>query len=126
MIDNQKDPKATKLLRSRKEFLDGDSWISFAGHVYKRGQDRSLLRVVVAIEAQFQCAICGEPCPLFDGDLEHVKGGTKIARCDCFHTELAEGSKHTNVQWVHSMRSIHPCHRNKHNREIKWTPRKNS
>jgi hypothetical protein len=124
MIENKKDREATKALRREGKIVEYGSYVSYAGHLYLTGKDRSALRQRVMQEAHNKCAICGEPCPGWDGDLEHIVGGRPVARCDCFNQQLANGKIHTNVQWVHGMFSrSHACHRNKHNREPRWSDR---
>lgn len=118
MIENQKDPVATKAARKAGEISDRNSWISFAGHIYLAGQDRGRLREHVYIDARMICALCKTFCPNWDGNLEHIRSGRPLVRCDCFHRTLADGTVCTNVQWTHGMRSVKPCHRAKHNREI--------
>jgi hypothetical protein len=117
LISNQKDRDATKAARRAHE-IHAPSWISNAGHVYLAGQDRSHLRDRVADAANLICAICKKACPKYDGNLEHIRSGRPLVRCDCFGQRLADGTVCTNIQWTHGMFSIHPCHRNKHNREI--------
>lgn len=126
MIENQKDKEATKAARKAKE-IHAPSWISIAGHVYLENPvDTHALREVVIHTARSKCAICGEYCPPWDGDVDHVKSGRPFQRCWCHFRPLADGTICTNVQWVHGMFSTEPCHRNKHNREVKWTPPSNS
>lgn len=118
MVENQKDVAATKAARKAGEITDRDSWISIAGHIYLAGQDRSDLREKVYLAARYICALCKKFCPAWDGNLEHIRSGRPMVRCDCFGRRLADGTICTNVQWSHGMFSIHPCHRDKHNREI--------
>jgi len=126
VIENHKDKVATKLARKAKQ-IHAPSWISIAGHVYlESGDDLRALRMHLLEHQKNKCAICKEPLQAWDMDLEHIKGGNEYARCDCFFRRLADGTVHTNVQVVHGMASIRPCHRNKHNREVKWSPRKTS
>jgi hypothetical protein len=121
MIENKKDPEATRLARKAGE-IHAPSWISFAGHVYlENSADKQALRLTVMACHRCVCAICKEYCGWFDGDLDHIRGGRKFARCWCFLRRLSDGTKCTNVQWVHGMFSAKPCHRQKHNREVKWT-----
>ncbi len=123
MIENKIDKEATKLARKRHE-IRAPSWISIAGHVYlENAEDKKALRLIVSSYARFHCAICKSPCPIWDGDLDHIKGGRPLTRCWCFHQELPDGRVCTNLRWVHGMWSSKPCHRDKHNREVKWTPR---
>lgn len=123
MIENHKDKAATKIARKTGE-IHAPSWISIAGHVYlESGEDLRHLRMEVYCEQDFSCAICKKGLMISDMDLEHIRGGRPLVRCSCFNRKLADGSICTNVQGVHGMFSIHPCHRNKHNREVKWTPR---
>ncbi len=114
------DKDATRAARRVHRFESYESWLSFAGHQYLEGSDKNELRLKVMKDAKFTCAICGETCLPFDGDLEHIHGKRPLARCDCYNTQLADGTIHTNVRWVHGMFSVHDCHRKIHNREVKW------
>lgn len=121
MIENLKDIDATKAARKAKE-IHAPSWISNAGHVYLLdGRDTRELRDTVMLHAKFTCAICGERCPRWDGDLDHIRSGRPLVRCWCFFRPLADGTICTNVRWIHGMTSMKPCHRNRHNREVRWT-----
>src|SRR5277367_2720927 len=118
MLENHKDKEATKAAG----FQDKRSWISIAGHQYLRGKDRSALRHAVFDFFKGKCCICGRATGEDNGDMEHEVGGRPLARCDCFHTRLANGVHHTNVRWICGMFGLSPCHRKKHNREpqLKW------
>lgn len=122
MIENQIDRTATKAARKAGEISDRNSFITIAGHIYLAGQDRSELRSKVHLEAKSRCALCGGYCPLWDGNLEHIRSGRPYARCDCFNRTLANGTICLNVRWAHGMASIHSCHRKRHNREpqFRW------
>lgn len=121
MIENQKDVAATKLARKEKR-IHAPSWISIAGHVYlEDADDKRRVRIAVMLEAKFICALCQKYCSACDGDVDHVRSGRPVVRCWCFGQTLADGTACTNLRWVHGMFSVHPCHRNRHNREIKWT-----
>lgn len=123
MIENHKDIAATKLARKRKE-IHAPSWISIAGHVYLgHSDDKRRARIAVMLEANFICAICHNYCSVCDGDVDHVLSGRPVVRCWCFGRTLADGTVCRNLRWVHGMFSVHPCHRVRHNREIKWTDR---
>jgi hypothetical protein len=117
MLGNHKDRERTKAARESGEFEDPRSYYSIAGHVYLRGNDRSERRMLVWIRSNGKCALCFEKLTLRDCDMDHIKGGTKHARCDCLRTILADGTEHTNVRAVHGMFSVKPCHRVKHHRE---------
>lgn len=122
MIENHKDKAATKLARKTGE-IHAPSWISIAGHVYLEcGEDLRRLRWEVLRSQQHKCAICEEYLAEWDMDLDHIQGGRPLARCDCFNRFIGglDGAVHTNVQAIHGMFSKRPCHRNKHNREVKW------
>lgn len=120
-IENKCDREATKALRRTGKIEEYGSYVSYAGHIYLTGKDRSKLRERVMHDAHNICALCGEHASDWDGNLEHIIGGRPVARCDCFHQQLADGTIHTNVQWTHSMTSYtHACHRKKHNREVKF------
>jgi len=121
MIANQKDKQATKAAWKRADFLDQRSYITMAGHVFLFGQDVSQMRVQVALDAMFKCAICGEYASLYFGNLEHIASGRKMNRCFCYKRTLADGTVHTNLRWTHGMFSHYSCHRDIHNREVKWT-----
>jgi hypothetical protein len=117
MIENQRDKTTTMKLRRLKVFDDPRSFVSISGHRYLEGWDRTMLRERVFAE-QKRCAICNEALAPGQGDLEHIKGGNGPQRCDCYRTQLADGTWHTNVQRTHSMRDpLHNCHRKKHHRE---------
>ena len=120
MISNHVDKAATKAARKAKE-IHAPSWVSIAGHVYLEcGDDLRPLRWKLLRAQKFKCAICGEFLAEWDMDLDHIQGGSALARCECYNRRLADGSLHTNVQAVHGMFSTRPCHRLKHNREPKW------
>lgn len=125
MIEHKPDKVATKAARKAKVLIDRGSYISYAGHLYLRGQDRGIARHNTAFAAKYICAICGTECPIWDGDYEHIKSGRPVARCDCNGRILPDGTICTNVQWVHGMFSRKSCHRKKHNREVMWTRRQN-
>src|ERR1700676_2921884 len=118
LLLNHKDREATLAAYAKGEFTDARrrSWISIAGHVYARGEDASLLRTHVFVESKALCALCGDKCPLWRGDMDHIKGGNPKVRCDCFHRVLTDGTICTNIRWVHSMMDKEPCHRRKHHR----------
>lgn len=120
MIENYKDILATKAAWKAKCFRDRRSWISIAGHVYLRGQDCSALRVKV-FSAQGRCQICHEPLADGEGDMDHIEGKRKLARCDCWRIKLADGSRHTNVQRVCSMFAPGSCHAEKHHRVLRFS-----
>ena len=115
MIENQRDEQRTLELRKLGIFEDRRSWISFAGHVYLQGYDRSRLRALVREDADGICYVCKNKAR-FDGDMDHIEGGLGPQRCDCYHTKLANGKKHTNVGWIHGMFSRKACHQKKHHR----------
>lgn len=124
MIQNQKDRDATKAARKAKE-IHAPSWISIAGHVYlEDADDKRRVRMAVMLEAKFICALCHKYCSASDGDVDHVKSGRPVVRCWCFGRMLVDGTVCRNLRWVHGMFSVHPCHRQRHNREVKlkWIP----
>ena len=122
-IENKKDRDVTKAARKAGE-IHAPSWISYAGHVYlENSEDKGALRLLVALRAGYKCALCGEYCPMWDGDLDHIKSGRPVVRCWCYFRLLPNGDICTNLRWVHSMFSTKPCHRKRHNREPLWTPR---
>jgi hypothetical protein len=121
MIENRKDVATTKEYRKRKIFEDSKSWISNAGHIYLEGKDKKQLRARLCIDSKRICAICKQLIAFGDEDLDHIRGGRKYVRCDCYFQRLNDGSLCTNVQLVHGMFSHRPCHRQKHNRETQWT-----
>lgn len=126
MIENHPDRERTALARREGVFTDRRSYYSIAGHVYLRGVDRSALRFKVFAENHARggrCAICGEALALWEGDLEHIEGGRKHARCDCWHTVLADGTVHTNVRRSCSMFARDSCHAKKHHRVLEWRPK---
>lgn len=126
MIENALDKAATKAARKAKE-IHAPSWISNAGHVYLESHiDKHNLRVRVTAASGYHCAICKQFCANWDGDLDHIRSGRPAARCWCWFRILADGSLCTNVQWVHGMFSSKPCHRDKHNREVQWTPKRSA
>lgn len=118
MIENHKDVERTKAARKSGEFLERGSYYNLAGHVFLRGRDRMRQRWKVFASSKGKCAICEERCDEHQGDYDHVKGGRKHARCDCFHLELNDGTHHTNVQWVHAMELQDSCHKTKHHRDL--------
>lgn len=120
MIENHKDVLATKAARKSKRFQDPRSWISIAGHVYLRGRDRSALREKVFAK-QTHCALCYKRLAFGEGDMDHIRGKRKLARCDCWRTKLADGSRHTNVQRVCSMFAPGSCHAEKHHRVLRFS-----
>jgi hypothetical protein len=124
MIENKKDPGATKQARRSGEIIDPRSYVSIAGHIYLRGKDRSRQReLVFAMSPDLLCKICGKRVRSGDGDYDHIRGGSPHHRCDCYARILADGSYCTNVRLVHSMFSKEPCHRQKHGRELHFTRR---
>ena len=118
MIENRKDGERTEHAYKTGEFQDEDkrSYYSIAGHVYLFGIDMQMRRAAVMLAARNVCAICQERVSNFDGDLDHIKGGTTNARCDCFGILLANGKRCTNLRYVHSMFSKFDCHRRRHHR----------
>jgi hypothetical protein len=125
VIENKPDREATKAARKARE-IHSPSWISYAGHVYlESALDKKALRDQVMRQAKYICALCGEYCPSWDGDLDHIKSGRPVVRCWCFFRPLPDGTICTNARWVHSMFSVKPCHRNRHNREVKWRSQSN-
>jgi hypothetical protein len=118
MIENRKDKKETKRLRKLGVLEDPKSYVTFAGHLYARGADRIRLHAALLTVSGGICAICKKRCSPLDGDMDHIVGGNGPQRCDCFHRKLADGTRHTNLQWVHGMWSTEPCHRRKHHREV--------
>ena len=116
MIANHKDVERTKLLRRAGIFRSRKSYVSIAGHYYLRGEDRSLQRERLVREQGLRCAICKQPVAAWDADMDHIRGGNKYARCDCLGVTLAGGSRCTNLQIVHGMRSKRGCHARKHHR----------
>lgn len=119
MIENRIDIERTRAARKSKEFVDRRSYYNLAGHVFLRGHDRSIRRLDLMCHFGMICQICKKEVLFWDADYEHIVGGSKHRRCDCFYTKLADGSIHTNVQLVHGMFSKMPCHRRKHHREVK-------
>jgi hypothetical protein len=126
MLDNKKDIATTKEYREGKIFTDPRSWISNVGHVYLRGIDKKILRARLCVDSRHTCAICGTLIALGHEDLDHIRSGNKYQRCDCYFHRLYDGTLCTNVQLVHGMFSYKPCHRAKHHREIKWSPKNRS
>jgi hypothetical protein len=126
MLGNKKDVRMSRVLRRCGTFKDKRSWISNLGHVYLRGQDKKDLRAQLYLDSKSFCAICGDLIALAQEDLDHIRGGRKYVRCDCYHQRLHDGKICTNVQLVHGMFSHKPCHRAKHHREIKWSPKNRS
>lgn len=121
MIENHKDVAATKAARKAK-IIRAPSWISVAGHLYlEHPDDKRRARLEVQLEAKFTCALCKTYCSACDGDVDHVKSGRPLVRCWCFGRTLADGTVCTNLRWIHGMFSLKPCHRDRHNREVKWT-----
>ena len=119
MIENRRDKERTKLGKLNGEITDPNSYFSLAGHRYCRGKDQGILRLAVYVTEGGICYKCKAHVPIWDFDLEHLVGGRKHDRCDCYHTMLADGrTVHTNVGIIHSMRSEHPCHRIKHHRQL--------
>lgn len=113
MILNQKDRERTKLSYEMGIFEDRRSYFSFAGHIYLRGDDRSRRRkqVFEASGGKYgKCSVCGRRCDEHQGDMHHIKGNTKHSRCDCLNTLLKDGTRHTNVTWVHGMEMKDSCH----------------
>jgi hypothetical protein len=117
VIENLRDVAATKAARKAGE-IHAPSFISIAGHVYLFGKDVSAVRLIVRTHAGGYCYLCGKFCADWDGDLEHLKSGRFFQRCFCFGRTLADGTICSNLGWAHSTRSVHPCHRDKHNREV--------
>ena len=123
MHDWKKDKEATKLARRYRVFASRDSYISNNGHVYLAGIDKTNLRNQVMLDANFRCAICGDFCSKYEGNMHHKKGGLTKERCDCYNNQLPEGKICSNVEWICGMFSKNGCHRKIHNREVKWTPK---
>lgn len=122
MIENKPDKEATKALRKAGVFQEYKSFVSYAGHIYLVGKDRSRRREQV-FEAQKHCQLCKKELRGNDGEMDHKAGGRPVARCDCWRTRLADGTMHTNVQRVCSQFSREWCHLKKHHRDLRWTPR---
>ena len=123
MIENKKDAEATKAAR-KAHIINAPSWISIAGHVYlESAEDKRVLRLNLMAAQRNICAICNTYCSSADGDLDHIKSGRPVARCWCYFQTLANGKLCTNVRFIHGMFSTKPCHRDRHNREPKWTPK---
>lgn len=121
MLENHKDKIATKLARKAKE-IHAPSWISFAGHLYlEDATDKRKARDAVMEREKLICALCRKYCSASDGDVDHIKSGRPLVRCWCYGRTLADGTVCRNLRWVHGMFSIHPCHRNRHSREIQWS-----
>lgn len=119
MLEYHRDDAATKVAYTSKRFRDRRSWISIGGHQYLRGKDRSALREKVFAKQWKYCQNCGAELAQFDGDLEHIVGGRPKARCDCWGTKLADGTRHTNVRRTCSMWAIDSCHAEKHHRVLR-------
>lgn len=120
-IENKKDRAATKAAR-RAGKIHAPSFISYAGHVYLTGEDRSELRARLFAK-QKRCQICKDPLADGEGEMDHKAGGTPVARCDCYFRRLADGRVHTNVQRVCGRFSQNNCHNKKHHRDLRWTKR---
>lgn len=119
MIENHKDVEATKAARRAGEISDPRSYISIAGHIYLRGQDRSRLRELVYVDAKGFCAVCRAFRHRSQGDMDHIQGGRKHIRCDCWDRKLANGAICRNVRWICSIRLYERgCHAKKHHRTI--------
>lgn len=120
-IENKKDREATKAAR-KAGLIHAPSWISYAGHIYLVGQDRSALRARLFAK-QKRCQICKARLAAGAGEMDHIKGSTHVSRCDCYHRRLADGTIHTNVQRIHGRFSIENCHEKKHRRDLRWKKR---
>jgi hypothetical protein len=120
MIQNKRDKELTKLAR-RAGLMHHPSYISYAGHWYLIGKDKGLLRDRVMADAKNICAVCGQYCSEFDGNMHHLASGSRVRRCDCYHTMLVDGTEHTNVVWICGMFAPRDCHRKAHNREVQWS-----
>lgn len=118
VIENKKDLARTRYARRHGEFEDPRSYYNIAGHVFLRGVDRSQRRRQVFEFFKMICQVCGKHVKWHEADYDHMIGGSKHRRCDCWNTLLADGSLHSNVQLVHGMFSKEPCHRRKHHRVI--------
>src|SRR5882757_883134 len=127
MLENRRDEEATKRAYQAADLRDGKkrSYISLAGHWYRRGIDRSDIRARVFRAAEGKCCFCGGYVAEDSGDMDHMRGGRKHLRCDCFDTPLPDGRRCTNVRWSHSMADrANACHRQRHHREVMWTKRR--
>ena len=126
MIENHTDRERTKEARKCKLFKDRRSRYTLSGHVFLYGTDKEVIRAAVFrdnINRGGKCDICGKQLASWDGDLEHIAGGRKNARCDCYHTVLADGTVHTNLRRSCSMFAKGSCHARKHGRILQWTPK---
>lgn len=116
MHEHRKDVDRTKALRSLRIFTDPRSYVSNAGHIFLRGEDRSEQRERLIREQGLLCALCGQPMQAWEAEMDHIAGGRKHLRCDCLRTRLADGSRHTNLRMVHGRFSKSQCHAIKHRR----------
>jgi len=123
MLEHRKDPIATKAARQAKQLVEYKSFISFAGHVYLTGKDRSRRRDEV-FSAQKACQICGKALFGNRGEMNHKEHGRPVARCDCFFTPLADGTICTNLERVCGRFDDPPCHTVADNHDLRWTKRK--
>ena len=126
MLQNKTDSERTKAARKAKVFVDRRSKYTLAGHVFLAGHDRSAQREKVFQDNYScggKCAECGTQLLPGEGDYEHLRGGRKFERCDCFHQVLNDGTVCTNVRRTCSMFVKDSCHARKHGRILQWTPK---
>jgi hypothetical protein len=125
LLENQIDRTRTKDARKAGILHDRRSFYTFAGHVFLRGEDRSAVRVKVFYDnitmRGGRCELCDKRMPTWDGEMDHIEGGRKNARCDCWRTVLNDGTTHSNLRRV-----CHDCHIKRHGRILLWkiTPKK--
>lgn len=123
MLENRKDVERTRTARKAKVFVDRRSYFSNSGHVFLAGQDRSAQRAIVFadnVARGGKCDLCGKQLLPGEGDYEHIVGGRKHVRCDCFNQALNDGTVHTNVRRTCSMFAPNSCHAAKHHRVLQW------
>jgi len=120
-----KDEERTRMAYFSGRFQDKKkrSYIDNLGHEHLRGKDRSDRRELLFRAVKGLCVDCGRYRDEDHGDMDH-EGKTPKTRCDCLETPLNDGTRHTGIAWRCGMLEPGSCHRKRHNREPRWTPKR--
>jgi hypothetical protein len=103
------------------------SYISNTGHVFLFGPDLAEQWERIFEYQQGKCAACGLPRQRDELDLDHVKGNTKLTRCECYGQMLNDVNAPAcfGVRLICTMDVRKPgykpdgCHSRKHGREVR-------
>lgn len=106
--------KADREATLAANYSNQESYTHLSGRVILKVSDMTKMRGRVWLRDRGICQICFKPVNPNLWDLEHKesKGANGYKRDD----------REQNLQVTHAMRdAAHPCHRQKHNREPKWS-----